>query len=61
MHRYDFGWYASRFYGLLARGFLLVMLLIENRRLYNLAEALKLAEQRNADLLRSREGRRRGA
>src|SRR5271166_2788487 len=26
----------------------------ENRRLYNLAEALKLAEQRSADLLRSR-------
>ena len=56
MHRYDFGWYAGRIYGLLARGFLLVMLLIETRRLYaNLAEALKLAERRNVDLLRSRE------
>ncbi len=33
MHRYDFVWCAGRFYGLLARGFLLVMLLIENRRL----------------------------
>ena len=56
MHRYDFGWYAGRIYGLLAGGFLLVMLLIETRRLYaNLAEALKLAERRNADLLRSRE------
>ena len=56
MHRYDFGWYAGRVYGLLARSFLLVMLLIEIRRLYaNLAEALKLAERRNADLLRSRE------
>ena len=56
MHRYDFGWYAGRIYGLLARGFLLVMLLVETRRLYaNLAEALKLAERRNVDLLRSRE------
>ncbi|MGP0093372.1 MAG: MASE4 domain-containing protein, partial [Xanthobacteraceae bacterium] len=56
MHRYDFGWYAGRIYGLLARSFLLVMLLIETRRLYaNLTEALKLAERRNADLLRSRE------
>ena len=56
MHRYDFGWYAARVYGLMAGGFLLVMLLIENRRLHvTLAEALKLAEQRNADLLRSRE------
>jgi len=26
MHRYYFGWYAGRFYGLPARGFLLVML-----------------------------------
>ncbi len=56
MHRYDFGWYAGRIYGLLARSFLLVMLLVETRRLYaNLTEALKLAERRNADLLRSRE------
>ena len=56
MRRYDFGWYAGRIYGLWARGFLLVMLLIETRRLYaNLTEALKLAERRNADLLRSRE------
>jgi signal transduction histidine kinase len=56
MHRYDFGWYAGRIYGLLARGFLLLMLLIEIRRLYaNLAQALKLAERRNVDFLRSRE------
>ena len=56
MHRYDFGWYAGRIYGLLARSFLIVTLLIESRRLYaNLTEALQLAERRNADLLRSRE------
>ncbi len=30
MHRYDFGWYAGRIYGLLARGFLLLMLLDRN-------------------------------
>ncbi len=55
MHRFDFGWYAGRVYGLLAGSFLLVMLLFEAQRLYgNLSEALKLAEARNADLVRSR-------
>jgi signal transduction histidine kinase/ActR/RegA family two-component response regulator len=56
MHRYDFGWYAGRIYGLLARSFLLVMLLFEIYRLYaSLTEALKLANRRNVELLQSRE------
>lgn len=38
--RYDLGWYAGRIYGLLAASFVLVVLLIENGRLYaRLAEA----------------------
>jgi signal transduction histidine kinase len=56
VHRYDFGWYAGRIYGLLARSLLLVMLLLEIHRLYaRLTEALKRANRRNAELLRSRE------
>ena len=38
--RYDLGWYAGRIYGLMAASFVLVVLLIENGRLYiRLAEA----------------------
>ena len=38
--RYDLGWYAGRIYGLVAASFMLVVLLIENGRLYaQLAEA----------------------
>ncbi|MFA5914861.1 MAG: MASE4 domain-containing protein, partial [Burkholderiales bacterium] len=38
--RYDLGWYAGRVYGLLAASFVLVVLLLENGRLYaRLAEA----------------------
>jgi signal transduction histidine kinase/CheY-like chemotaxis protein len=55
-HRYDFGWYAGRLYGLLAASFVLIALLVETNRLYgNLIKALGLAERRNADLIRSRE------
>ena len=46
--RYDLGWYAGRVYGLLASGFVLLVLLLENGRLY-------------AELVGSRESERRRA
>lgn len=46
--RYDLGWYAGRVYGLLAASFVLIVLLLENSRLY-------------ADLVQSRESERRRA
>ena len=55
-HRYDVGWYAGRFYGLLAGSFVLVGLLAELNRLYGrLEDALDTAERQNAELVRSRE------
>jgi signal transduction histidine kinase/CheY-like chemotaxis protein len=55
-HRYDFGWYAGRLYGLMAASFVLGALLVEMNRLYgNLTHALALADRRNAELVRSRE------
>jgi signal transduction histidine kinase len=55
-NRFDFGFYASRAYGLLAASFVLGVLLFEVNRLYSgLADALALAETRNAELTRSRE------
>jgi signal transduction histidine kinase len=55
-HRYDFGFYAGRVYGLLAASFVLCVLLFEMNRLYaGLAGALDLAEARNAELIHSRE------
>ena len=55
-HRYDFGFYAGRVYGLLASSFVLGTLLVEANRLYgNLGGALALAGQRDAALFRSRE------
>ena len=55
-HRYDFGFYAGRAYGLLAASFVLCVLLFETNRLYaSLAGALGLAEARNEELTRSRE------
>ncbi len=55
-NRYDVGFYAGRAYGLLAASFVLCVLLFEMNRLYaGLADALDLAETRNAELTRSRE------
>ena len=54
--RYDFGFYAGRVYGLMAASFVLGVLLFEMNRLYaKVADALELAEIRNAELVRSRE------
>ncbi|HEY3847901.1 MAG TPA: MASE4 domain-containing protein, partial [Acetobacteraceae bacterium] len=54
--RYDLGFYAGRIYGLLAASFVLCVLLFEMNRLYSdLADALDLAETRNAELTASRE------
>jgi signal transduction histidine kinase len=55
-NRYDFGFYAGRLYGLFAASFVLGTLLLEMNRLYGkVADALSLAETRNADLIRSRD------
>jgi signal transduction histidine kinase len=55
-HRFDLGSYAGRIYGLLAASFVLGMLLFKMNRLYdNIADAVALAEVRNAELARSRE------
>ena len=54
--RFDLGFYAGRLYGMLAASFVLIILLIEASRLYRrLDEALAVAEERNAELARSRE------
>jgi signal transduction histidine kinase len=54
--RYDFGFYAGRVYGLMAASFVLGVLLFEMNRLYaKVADSLELAENRNAELVRSRE------
>jgi signal transduction histidine kinase/CheY-like chemotaxis protein len=53
--RFDIGFYAGRFYGLLAASLVPIILLIEASRLYSrLDEALVVAEERNAELARSR-------
>jgi signal transduction histidine kinase len=49
--RYDFGYYAGRFYGLLAASFVLGVLLLEANQLYGrLARALGESKDRNAAL-----------
>lgn len=49
--RFDLGFYAGRLYGLLAASFVLVVLLLENGRLYaQLAAAHEREHQKNADL-----------
>ncbi|MDB5459477.1 MAG: hybrid sensor histidine kinase/response regulator [Caulobacteraceae bacterium] len=54
--RYDLGWYGGRLFGLLAGSFVLAALLLELNRLYGrLAAALRVAEARNVELVRSRE------
>ena len=49
--RYDLGWYTGRVYGLLASGFVLVILLLENGKLYAvLAEAHNQLAEKNTQL-----------
>lgn len=51
--RYDLGWYAGRIYGLLAASFVLMVLLLENGKLYSrLADSHKSERSRSADLQR---------
>jgi len=52
--RYDLGWYAGRVYGLLANGFVLVVLLLENGRLHaRLADAHELLAEQSEQLARA--------
>jgi len=54
--RYDFGYYAGRFYGLLAASFVFAMLLAANVRLYGrLAVVTSRLKERTAELMRSNE------
>ena len=54
--RYDLGWYGGRIFGLAAASFVLIALLVEFDKLYSrLAHAMHEAEQRNAELIRSRD------
>jgi signal transduction histidine kinase/CheY-like chemotaxis protein len=54
--RFDLGFYAGRFYGLVAVGIVPVVLLVEASRIaHQLDEAIAVAEERNAALMRSRE------
>ena len=49
--RYDLGWYAGRIYGLLASGFVLMVLLLENGRLHaRLAEAHDMLAEKSEQL-----------
>ena len=49
--RYDIGWYAGRIYGLLASGFVLMVLLLENGKLHaRLAEAHDLLPMKSEQL-----------
>ena len=49
--RFDLGWYAGRMYGLLANGFVLAVLLLENGTLYaRLAQTNLLLAQKSDDL-----------
>jgi signal transduction histidine kinase/CheY-like chemotaxis protein len=54
--RFDFGFYAGRIYGLFAASVVPIMFLVEAGRLWGrLDEARAIADQRNAELVRSRE------
>ena len=54
--RYDVGWYTGRVYGLLAGSFVLIMLLLENSRLYaELAIARENESLRAAEVERAKE------
>ncbi|MEJ6023130.1 MASE4 domain-containing protein [Ramlibacter sp. PS4R-6] len=49
--RFDLGWYSGRIYGLLANGFVLVVLLLENGTLYaRLAEVNRVLAMKNGQL-----------
>jgi signal transduction histidine kinase len=53
---FDIGFYAGRFYGLLAAGLVPIILIVEASRLYGrLDQALAVAGERNMELARSRE------
>jgi signal transduction histidine kinase len=53
---FDIGFYAGRLYGLLAASFVPIILIVEAGRLYGrLDQALAVAGERNAELVRSRE------
>lgn len=53
---FDVGFYAGHLYGLFAASVVPIVLLVEGSRLYSrLDEALAIAEERNAELARSRE------
>ena len=55
--RFDIGFYAGRLYGLFAASVVPIVLLVEAGRLYGgLDKALTIAEERNTELARSREG-----
>jgi signal transduction histidine kinase/CheY-like chemotaxis protein len=52
--RYDLGWYAGRIYGLLASGFVLIVLLLENGRLHaRLAFAHEMLAEKSEQLARA--------
>src|ERR1700746_534559 len=54
--RFDIGFYTGRLYGLFSAIVVPIVLLVEASRLYGrLDEALAIAEERNAELARSRE------
>jgi signal transduction histidine kinase len=54
--RFDLGFYAGRLYGLFAAGVVPIVFLVEAGRLWGrLDEARAIADQRNAELVRSRE------
>jgi signal transduction histidine kinase/DNA-binding response OmpR family regulator len=52
--RYDLGWYTGRVYGLLASGFVLVVLLLENGRLHaRLADTHEMLAEKSEQLARA--------
>jgi signal transduction histidine kinase len=54
--RFDLGFYAGRVYGLIAASVVLIALMVEMIRLYgHLSDALRLSEERNLDLINTRE------
>lgn len=52
--RYDLGWYAGRIYGLMASSFVLVILLLENGRLYARLTAAHAGERRERLLVQEK-------
>jgi len=52
--RYDLGWYAGRIYGLLASSFVLVILLIENGKLYARLADAHAGERRERQLVQQK-------